>query len=173
MLSSSLCLLRSFIDRNDNPDEYVFAWRTDACFIISLSLLIFVLVVVTIGLIVRQMQVVLDAREYTKYSESTDNVESASRQRWACLAAETIYQSKFLPLYKPYSRPFVRNQAIFERLWLWRYKNGFLSLGPENDAQCDWEIPLTLNIEEMHYRKMERIVARFERYYWEFYKFVN
>lgn len=66
MLSSSLCLLRSFLDRSSTYD---YNWREDPCFIISLTLLILVLVTVIVGLITRKLQVMIDAKNYEKFHE--------------------------------------------------------------------------------------------------------
>lgn len=56
---------------------------------------------------------------------------------------------------------------------MWRHKKGLLEEGPESDPQCDKEIPLTINLAEMHQNEMHHLVTDFRRTYEEFFIFVN
>lgn len=114
MLSSSLCLLRSFIDRNENPDTYEYRWREDPCFIISITLLVFVLTVVLLGLFIRRIQVAADAHGEDKFSDALSQAKPAPRVNWSNHTAErTYYTEELFDKYQPYSKPFVKKQSIF------------------------------------------------------------
>lgn len=62
MISSTLCLLRSFLDHSIHPADYKYDWRSDFCIIISLILLVLVIFLVLIGYIARR-------RRYSKNSK--------------------------------------------------------------------------------------------------------
>lgn len=162
MLSSTLCLLRSFLDRDKK--EYSYKWRSDPCFIISLTILIVVFLMVIIGYVGRKRRHrhnnSLQSKKFTKQVKDF--------KKWRSLGADKYFRETAPKMgYLPYSNDFLCKENIHYRLWMWRYRVYLRqnNLRLEKDHVV-WEKQEKLSFYDRKvYKAVEKLYRSYELFY--------